>query len=106
MLYFIDLSDLESWAPESSIVYMRDEVEKVKRLLCTHDYRSHIASESKAELLSKVLGKTIPVNKEPPDMDKILKEDPYIIIVNAEQIEDVVFINMFIVKPKNKIAML
>ena len=91
MVYFIDLlTNLESCTADSKVFYMRDEVEKVKRLLCTHDYRSYITNETKAALLSKALNKTIPVSEKPADVDdvnKMLEEDAYIVMVNAEQVE-------------------
>jgi len=110
MLYFIDLvTELESCTADSKVFYMSDKVEKVKQLLCTHKYRSYITNKIKAALLSKVLGKKIPVSKRGADEDdvkKMLKENAYIVMVSAEQIENAVFISMNIVKPRSKIAML
>jgi len=109
MLYFINLSDSESCAPDSKVVYLCDEVEKVKRLLCTHDYQSYVANEAITAILSKVLGKAIPASEKPAtadDVNKMLRENAYIVMVSAKQIEDVVSIEMIIVKPRNKIAML
>jgi hypothetical protein len=109
MVYFIDLStELGSCTADSEVFYMRDEVEKIKRLLCTHDYRSYITNETKAALLSKMLGKTIPVSEKEADADdvhKMLRENAYIVMVNAEQVENAALITMVIVKPRSKIAM-
>jgi predicted transcriptional regulator len=110
MVYFIDfLTDLESCTADSKVFYRRDKVEKVKQLLCTHEYRSYITNETKAALLSKVLGKTIPASEKTADVDevkKMLKEKAYIVVVSANQIENAVVIRMNIVEPKSKIAML
>jgi len=106
MLYFIELSSLDSLPTDSTTYYLEDEVNKVKQLMSFHKWRSYIQSEASAELMSKVLGVNIEVYTEPLDIDSILKEPATFVLFSAKKKENIILIHFFIVKSKNKVVML